>query len=101
MNICINTENKAFKIKVDPFIGAKALLIAIRFNPNKSGDALVLKEDADTNLLKEAKAKLEAAHATCCVSGGHNLSARHGRGHQDWDVLRACRSRQKRDRRTT
>ena len=32
---------------------------------DKSGDALVLKEDADANLLKEAKAKLEAAHAAC------------------------------------
>ena len=63
MNTCVNTENKAFKMKVDPFVGAKALLLATRFNPNKSGDVLVLKEDADTTLLKETKAKLEKAYA--------------------------------------
>ena len=59
----INTENKAFKTKVKPFLGAKALLVAVGFKQNEAGDALVLKEDADRDTLKETKAKLEAAYA--------------------------------------
>lgn len=57
----INMENKAFKTKVKPFVGAKSVLLACGFNPNESGDALVLSDDADPQVLKDTKAKLEAA----------------------------------------
>ena len=59
----INTENKVYKTKVKPFVGAKALLMAVGFSPNESGDAMVLKEDADLDVLKTTKQKLEAAFA--------------------------------------
>jgi thiol-disulfide isomerase/thioredoxin len=59
----INMENKAFKFKVKPLKGAKALLEAVGFEPNESGDALVLREDADVKLLSDTAAKLEAALA--------------------------------------
>jgi hypothetical protein len=38
----INMENKVFKTKVKPFVGAKYLLMAVGFNPNEGQDALVL-----------------------------------------------------------
>jgi len=60
----INMENKAFKTKVKPFLGAKALLVAVGFKQTEAGDALVLKEDADRNTLKETKEKLEKAYAS-------------------------------------
>eukprot|EP00957_Ditylum_brightwellii_P002300 177398-Ditylum_brightwellii.AAC.1 len=56
-------ENKAFKTKVKPFVGAKSLLLAVGFAPSDGGDALVLKEDADRKVLEETKGKLEAAFA--------------------------------------
>mmetsp|Transcript_21232 Transcript_21232/g.30758 ORF Transcript_21232/g.30758 Transcript_21232/m.30758 type:complete len:549 (-) Transcript_21232:229-1875(-) len=59
----INMENKAFKTKVKPFVGAKSLLLAVGFAPSDGGDALVLKEDADRKVLEETKGKLEAAFA--------------------------------------
>ena len=59
----INMENKAFKGKVKPFVGAKQLLMAVGFKQNKSGDALVLVEDTDLELLADTKAKLEVAFA--------------------------------------
>ena len=59
----INTEGKAYKAKVKPFLGAKSLLMAVGFSPNEGGDKLVLKEDADPELLKSTKEKLEAAFA--------------------------------------
>ena len=59
----INMENKAFKGKVKPFVGAKQLLIAVGFKQNKSGDLLVLDEDADLKLLVDAKTKIEVAYA--------------------------------------
>ena len=46
--LCLDTEGKAYKAKVKPFLGAKALLMAVGFSPNESGDSLVLKEDAGT-----------------------------------------------------
>jgi thiol-disulfide isomerase/thioredoxin len=55
----INMENKAFKTKVKPFIGAKNLLMAVGFKQNEGGDALVLEDDADTQLLADTKTKLE------------------------------------------
>jgi thiol-disulfide isomerase/thioredoxin len=59
----INMENKAYKTKVKPFVGAKALLLAVGFHPNEGNDALVLEDDANMDVLKQAKDKLEAAHA--------------------------------------
>eukprot|EP00339_Tiarina_fusa_P001082 CAMPEP_0117059772 /NCGR_PEP_ID=MMETSP0472-20121206/41555_1 /TAXON_ID=693140 ORGANISM="Tiarina fusus, Strain LIS" /NCGR_SAMPLE_ID=MMETSP0472 /ASSEMBLY_ACC=CAM_ASM_000603 /LENGTH=543 /DNA_ID=CAMNT_0004777681 /DNA_START=135 /DNA_END=1769 /DNA_ORIENTATION=+ len=60
----INMENKAFKTKVKPFVGAKQLLLALGFAP-KQGDPtfLCLKEDADPQVLVDTKAKLEKAMA--------------------------------------
>ena len=60
----INMDNKAFKNKVKPFLGAKQLLLAIGFAP-KEGDPtfLCLKEDADPQLLLDTKTKLEKAMA--------------------------------------
>ena len=59
----INMENKAFKGKVKPFVGAKQLLMAVGFKQNKCGDTLVLDEDADLKLLSDTKVKLEEAFA--------------------------------------
>jgi hypothetical protein len=61
----INTDNKTFKSKVKPFVGAKQLLAAVGFSP-KEGDAtlLELQEGADTKVLQETKTKLEAALAS-------------------------------------
>jgi UBX domain-containing protein 1/4 len=58
----INMENKAYKTKVKPFIGAKHLLLAVGFTP-KQGDAtvLVLPDNVDPQILAVAKSKLEAA----------------------------------------
>ena len=58
----INMENKAFKAKVKPFVGAKQLLQAVGFSAGEPG-TLVLHEDFDRELFKETKAKLEAALA--------------------------------------
>ncbi|KAL7557280.1 hypothetical protein ACA910_016244 [Epithemia clementina (nom. ined.)] len=58
----INMENKAFKAKVKPFIGAKQLLMAVGFlPPDGNTGTLVLLEDADYKLLADTKEKLEAA----------------------------------------
>lgn len=60
----INMETKTYKNKVKPFVGAKNLLLAVGFGiPEKGNDGshLVLKEDADIELLKTTKAKLEQA----------------------------------------
>jgi len=61
----INTDNKTFKSKVKPFVGAKQLLQAVGFSP-KEGDAtlLELQEDADQKVLEDTKTKLEAAFAS-------------------------------------
>lgn len=60
----INMETKTYKNKVKPFVGAKNLLMAVGFAPpekNNDGTHLVLKEDADIELLKSTKTKLEQA----------------------------------------
>jgi hypothetical protein len=57
----ISMENKAFKAKVKPFLGAKNILLACGFHPNESGDVLILSEDADPQVLSSTKSKLEAA----------------------------------------
>lgn len=59
----INTENKVYKSKVKPFIGAKALLLAVGFKPNANTDALLLTDGADMDVIKTTKEKLEAAYA--------------------------------------
>ena len=59
----INTDNKVYKTKVKPFVGAKALLMVVGFSPNEAGDAMILKEDADPEILAATKSKLEAALA--------------------------------------
>jgi thiol-disulfide isomerase/thioredoxin len=59
----IKMDNNAFRTKVKPFLGAKNILLAVGFSPNDEGDALVLNEDPDLKLLKDTKAKLEAAVA--------------------------------------
>lgn len=60
----INMHNKAYIGRVKPFIGAKALLLAVGFAPTESKDALVLSPDIDKELLKETKVKLETALAS-------------------------------------
>jgi hypothetical protein len=60
----INMENKAYKTKVKPFIGAKSLLLAVGFSPNDDGTGLDLDDDADREVLAQTKTKLEAALAT-------------------------------------
>lgn len=57
----INMENKVFKTKVKPFVGAKQLLMAVGFQQNSVGDSLVLVETADTQLLGSTKEKIKAA----------------------------------------
>lgn len=61
----INMENKAYKNKIKPFIGAKHLLLAVGFSP-KEGDAtyLELNPDADQQVLKDTKEKLIKAIET-------------------------------------
>lgn len=47
-----------------PFVGAKSLLLAIGFAPSKGDPTqLVLNEDADVQVIKDTKVKLEAAFA--------------------------------------
>ena len=60
----INMHNKAYVGRVKPFIGAKSLLLAVGFAPNEGNDALVLSTEADMELLKSTKSKLEAAVAS-------------------------------------
>ena len=59
----INMENKAYRTKVKPFVGAKSLLLCVGFGPNDEGTAMELAEDADMKLLESAKEKIEAAYA--------------------------------------
>merc|ERR1711966_511996 len=59
----INMENKAYRTKVKPFVGAKSLLLCVGFGPNDEGTAMELAVDADMKLLESAKEKIEAAYA--------------------------------------
>ena len=59
----IKTDNKVFKTRVKPFIGAKQLLMACGFQENEGGTALVLADDAPTAILAETKSKIEKAIA--------------------------------------
>ena len=56
----IKIEGKAYKTKVKPFVGAKALLMAIGFSLNEEATSMIL-NDYDMELLKATKKKLEAA----------------------------------------
>ena len=58
----INMENKAYKTKVKPFMGAKSLLLCLGFSPSEDGTALELVEDADMKVLETALSKVEAAY---------------------------------------
>lgn len=58
----INMDNKAYKTKVKPFLGAKSLLLAVGFNPTEDGLGLELSEDADVKVLEQALGKVEAAY---------------------------------------
>jgi hypothetical protein len=56
----IKTDNKAYKTKVKPFVGAKQILLAVGFKPE--GDALQWEESEEhLQRLETAKTKLEAA----------------------------------------
>lgn len=57
----INTDNKAYKTKVKPFIGAKSLLLAVGFTENKEKTQLVLPNDTDMDVLNTAQEKLQRA----------------------------------------
>jgi len=60
----INMETNAYKNKVRPFVGAKKILLAVGFAPDeKDKTHLVLKEDADVELLLSTNVKLEQALA--------------------------------------
>lgn len=58
----INMENKAYKTKVKPFLGAKSLLLCIGFSVSEDGTALELAEDADMKVLETASEKVSAAY---------------------------------------
>jgi len=59
----INMENKVFKSRVKPFIGAKQLLLAVGFLPDERNEMLHLQADANPATLEETKQKLERAIA--------------------------------------
>jgi len=58
----INMDNKAYKTRVKPFVGAKNLLLAIGFVPIEDGTALELAEDADLKVVDMALGKVEKAY---------------------------------------
>ena len=60
----INMNNNVYKTKVKPFVGAKSLLLAVGFHEPETGEALVLVEHPNLQLLADTKAKLEAALAS-------------------------------------
>ena len=56
----INTDNKAFKDKIKPCVGAEQLLMAVGFQRSEgSRGKLVLSDDANYELLSSAKTKLD------------------------------------------
>jgi len=57
----IKMDNKVYKQKVKPFVGAKNLLMAVGFQQSEDGNSMKLKEDADQSLLAATKIKLEVA----------------------------------------
>lgn len=58
----IKQDNKIYKTKVKPFIGAKSLLLAVGFSENNDKTLLVLSDDADFDVLKSTQEKLDKAH---------------------------------------
>merc|ERR1712232_1075309 len=57
----IKMDNKVYKQKVKPFVGAKNLLMAVGFQQSEDGNSMKLKDDADQSLLAATKIKLESA----------------------------------------
>ena len=57
----INTDNKAFKTKVKPFVGAKSLLLAIGFQQQEDGSLVLPDDHINPTLFAETKEKLEKA----------------------------------------
>jgi UBX domain-containing protein 1/4 len=58
----INMETNTYKSKVKPYLGAKSLLLAVGFAPQENDSThLILKDDADYQVLKDTKDKLEKA----------------------------------------
>jgi len=60
----VNTETKTYKNKIKPFLGAKQLLLAVGFGVPEGdidGSRLVLKADADLEVLRDTKTKLQQA----------------------------------------
>ena len=57
----INTENKAYKSRVKPFIGAKKCLEAIGFEYIEDEEKLTMKENEDRDLIKQTLEKLKEA----------------------------------------
>jgi UBX domain-containing protein 1/4 len=58
----INMENKAYKAKVKPFVGAKSLLLAVGFQQAENDPtSLILDPETDAQLLASTKQKLEDA----------------------------------------
>jgi thiol-disulfide isomerase/thioredoxin len=57
----VNMETNAYKNKVKPFVGAKSLLIAVGFSPQEGDPTHLVLGDADQQLLKDTKDKLEKA----------------------------------------
>jgi hypothetical protein len=59
-----SNSSKQKNSQVRPFVGAKKILLAVGFTPDeKDKTHLVLKEDADIELLLSTKVKLEQAMA--------------------------------------
>ncbi len=58
----IKMDNKIYRTKVKPFIGAKMLLLATGFSVDESKDALVLENNPNFYILEETAQKLRNAH---------------------------------------
>merc|ERR1719296_171183 len=57
----IKMDNKVYKQKVKPFVGAKSLLLAVGFQQSEDGNSMKLKDDAEQSLLSATKIKLGLA----------------------------------------
>jgi hypothetical protein len=57
----VNMETNAYKSKVKPFVGAKSLLLAVGFSPQEGDPTHLVLGDAEQQLLKDTKDKLEKA----------------------------------------
>ena len=57
----INVNNKIYKTKVQPIVGAKLLLLEVGFVLERQTHCLILADDADMDILEQSKDKLERA----------------------------------------